>query len=127
MCEHTYTNAHEHTSVQKAAILIIEHYPKINIKKHSYKKSEVTQLEARASSDTKAVLVYTCGGGGPACIHKQYTSDLSIHNQHIERGCPLLAKSSLKGDTAADGNSSYLKAPPELVKNKKSYLLTFFF
>lgn len=120
-------NAHECMSIQKAITLIIEHYPKINIKKHSYKSSKVTELEARASSDTKAVLVYTCSGGGPTCIHKQNTSDLSIHNQHIERGCPLLAKSSLKGDAVADSNSSCLKAPPQLVENKKSCLLTFFF
>lgn len=87
--------------------------------KHSYKKASY--------SDTKSVLVYTCDEGGPACIHKQYTSDLSTHNQYIKRGCPLLAKSSLKGDAADDSNSAYVKAPPQSVKNKKSWLSTFFF
>lgn len=104
-------NAREHTPIQNATVLIVEHYPKINMK-HSYKKASY--------SDTKSVLVYTCDEGGPTCIHKQYTSDLSTHNQYIKRGCPLLAKSSLKGDAADDSNSAYVKAPPQSVKNKKS-------
>lgn len=38
LCEHTETNAHEHTPVQKTSTLITEHYPKINIKKKKEKK-----------------------------------------------------------------------------------------
>lgn len=126
MCEHTETNAHEHTTVQKASNRITEYYPRINIKKYSCQKKKERKLHNLKPDPQKAVLVYTCGDGGTICIHKPNISGLSIHNQHTERGCPLPAKSSLKGDLAAGSNSAYLKSLPLLLKNKKFCLLTFF-
>lgn len=52
LCEHTETNAHEHTAVQKASNLITEYYPRINIKKYSCqkkKRKKVAQPETRPS------------------------------------------------------------------------------
>lgn len=45
LCEHTETNAHEHTPVQKTSTLITEHYPKINIKKKRKKKKKLHNLK----------------------------------------------------------------------------------
>lgn len=73
------------------------------------------------------MLVYTCGDGGTICIHKPNASDLSIHNQHTERGCPLSFACKVKFKAAIAGsNSSYLKSPWLLLKNRKSCLLIFF-
>lgn len=111
-----WTYLDECTFVQKATILIVEHYPKINTKKTFLQKSKVTRLEARASSDKKAVLVYTCSGGNPACIHKN-THQTCLTTIRTEKG-DVLCLQSLKDDAAADSNLSYFKALPQLMKNK---------
>lgn len=94
-----------------------------NKHKKALKKKKVAQPQARALSDAKAVLLYTCGDRDTTCIHKPNASDLSIHNQHTGRGCPLHAKSSLKSDLAVGSNSSYLKSPWLLLKNRSCLLI----
>lgn len=105
--EHTWMCIH----TKKTHLLIVGRYPKINIKGIYY--NNVLSLEARISSETKALLIYTCCGIDPSYIHKDY----AILNWHIEKGYPVFTKSneSLKLLMISIHPMSAL---PKMVRNK---------
>lgn len=87
--------------------------------------NNVISLEARISSERKALLIYTCCGIDPSYIHKDY----AILSWHIEKGYPVFTKSNeiLKLLMISIHPMSAL---PKMVRNKilpSNFFLIFFF